>query len=86
MGCLSLCAWPPNNTSPYCDVPELKPPQGVLLFQGGWEGEPLTTLAEVKEGLAVSLQVLVDGVALVVWLQGLQLVQEGKVLFGVLRA
>jgi len=40
----------------------------------------------VAQGLAVSLQVLVDGVALVVGLQGLQLVQEGQVLFRVLRS
>ena len=49
-------------------------------------GERLTTLAEVEQGLAVSLQVLVDGAALVVWLQRLQLVEEGEVLFRVLRA
>ena len=46
----------------------------------------LTTLAEVVQSFAVSLQVLVDGVALVVWLQSLQLVQEGKVLFRVLQS
>lgn len=32
----------------------------------------LTALAEVMQGLPVALQVLVDGVALVVWLQALQ--------------
>ena len=46
----------------------------------------LTTLAEVVQSFSVSLQVLVDGVALVVWLQSLQLVQEGKVLFRVLQS
>lgn len=45
----------------------------------------LTTLAEVMQGLPVALQVFVDGVALVVQLQALQHVQEGKVLFGVLQ-
>lgn len=34
--------------------------------------DPLTTLAEVLQGFAVALQVLVDGVALVVLLQALQ--------------
>lgn len=45
----------------------------------------LTTLAEVRQRLPVALQVFVDGVVLVVWLQALQHVEEGKVLFGVLQ-
>lgn len=46
---------------------------------------PLTTLAEVLQRLPVALQVFIDGVALVVWLQALQHVQEGKILFWVLQ-
>lgn len=45
----------------------------------------LTTLAEVLQGFPVAFQVFVDGVALVVWFQTLQHVQEGKVLFRVLQ-
>lgn len=45
----------------------------------------LTTLAEVLQGFPVAFQVFVDGVALVVWFQALQHVQEGKVLFRVLQ-
>lgn len=45
----------------------------------------LTALAEVRQRLPVALQVLVDGVALVVGLKALQHVEEGKVLFGVLQ-
>ena len=44
----------------------------------------LTTLAEMMQGLRVSLQVFVDGVALVVGFQDLQHVQERQVLFRVL--
>lgn len=35
------------------------------------DGFGLTTLAEVRQGLPVAFQMLVDGVALVVWLQAL---------------
>lgn len=45
----------------------------------------LTALAEVCQRLPVALQVLVDGVALVVGFKALQHVEEGKVLFGVLQ-
>lgn len=52
--------------------------------RGGGAYGRLTALAEVLQGLPVALQVLVDGVALVVGLQALQHVEEGEVLFGVL--
>lgn len=45
----------------------------------------LTALAEMRQRLPVALQVFVDGVALVVWLQALQHVEERKVLLGVLQ-
>lgn len=45
----------------------------------------LTTLAEVQQRLPVTSEVFVDGVALVVWLQALEHVEEGEVLFGVLQ-
>lgn len=45
----------------------------------------LTTLAEMEQSLPVALQVLVDGVTLVIQLQALQHVQEREVLFRVLQ-
>lgn len=62
--------------------------RGVLWFVPRGSGLTrfgLTTLAEVRQRLPVALQVLVDGVALVVWLQALQHVEERQVLFGVLQ-
>lgn len=62
--------------------------RGVLWFVPRGSGLTrfgLTALAEVRQRLPVALQVLVDGVALVVWLQALQHVEERQVLFGVLQ-
>lgn len=72
----SFCSFTSCRASGKCSSPEHRAQRTLVILEELLthltERFRLTTLAEVLQGLLVAFQMLVDGVALVVWLQTLQ--------------